>query len=112
MGKDPIETQLHHPSKTSVGLKPTPLQLSHPTPKELQGPSPRLVRPQMPKRFLQEISLKEPPVGFKKRMEGYPGIPPNMGLPGKEDKFLPNQKSPDSTGGPPQFTFTNIIEGL
>lgn len=66
----------------------------------------------MTKRFLQEISLKEPPVGFKKRIEGYPGIPPNMGLPGKEDKFLPTKKSPESTGCLPQFTLTNLIEGL
>jgi hypothetical protein len=53
----------------------------------------------MTKRFLQEISLsdkvgsasggKESPVGFKKRMEGYPGIPPNRGLPGKRINFFP-----------------------
>jgi len=80
MGQNAIKMLFHHACKLLVGLQTAPLKLVYPSSKELKGPGPGGIRPQVVKRFFQQVGLEQSLIGSKKLVQCLPCFAANMSL--------------------------------
>ena len=93
----------HHDRKTLQGLHPAPLEGIDPFSVELQGPCPGLVLPEMAEGLLEKVRLHEPRP-HEKGLQSFPGLLPEMGLPG--------QKSLHRLSQPLELLLSHLVNGI
>src|SRR4030042_1704397 len=103
---------LNHIGKLMIRFETTPLELLHPVTKEFSGPGLRRIRPEMVKRFLQQMGFEKPAVDAQQGIQSLAGLATNMSPSRQGNELLPSQTPPKAPLRLAQLLFTDLIEGL